>query len=178
LHRLRGDDSGEFELLLSEIRAVISRRETAPAVLETLRPPAYGPVWRHTLAARVLNELALRPECVVPRIEFASYVLDSRALAQLFVTIQEARLLHVDAQRAAFGAIDRSTAPGIVEELLRSERPEKLRRLALHALVARAHARGWSREQRALLASYRADPSMLVSSAASWVFPPPLPAKR
>ena len=178
LHRLRADDASELALFLAEVRAVVARRETAHAVLETLRPPPYGPGWRRQLATSVLSELSQRSECVVPRIEFASYLLDARALARLFVEIHDERLLHLDAVVAAFSAVDRSTAPGAIEELLRPTEPQELRRIALHALLAEARVRGWSSERRDRLTNYRSDPSPLVSSAAQWVFPPPLKPKH
>ncbi|MFZ5891940.1 MAG: hypothetical protein ACOY0T_12870 [Myxococcota bacterium] len=178
LHRLRSDDDDELELLLAEVRAVINRRETAHSVLEALRPQPYGPAWRRQLALSVLTELTLRPECVVPRLEFAGYVLDVRALARLFASTHESGLLHFDAFRAACGAVDRCTSPSALEELLRHAEPEELRRLALQALLAAAHARGWDRERRELLAAYRADPSILVSTAAQWVFPPAVRERR
>jgi hypothetical protein len=167
-------DGEEAELILGEVRAVLGRRETASAVLEALRPPAYGPPWRGRLARRVLGELAKDPRSVVPRIDFAGFVLSAHELVKLFEEVEADGLLHVDATTAAFASVNRCASPSAVEELLRNARFDAagLRRIALHALVAEASSRGWTRERRELLEAYRQDGAMIVASAAAWVFPP------
>ena len=60
-----------------------------------------------------------------------------------------------------------------LERLLAESRDEKLRRLGLSALMARAAStKRWTDELRARLVEYQRDESVLVAATAAFVFPP------
>lgn len=173
LHRVRGDDDAETNAIFEGIAAVVARRENTSAVLPTVRPPANGPAWRARLARAVLGVLANDPLALAPRIEFASHVLDVRELVALFEELHATGRLHVDAVNAALAAVDRCVHPSTIEERLQSSPAPLLRRIAFQAFLVLGWGRGWTRERRARLEVYRADPDVLVASAAAWIFPPP-----
>ena len=85
--------------------------------------------------------------------------------------------LHADALHKAMGELPsltrrRTDELGLLEVALSAADNEVLRRLALAALASRADSHGWDDELRARLEVYRADPSLLVASAAEFTLPP------
>lgn len=137
-------------------------RATVRAVLEALRHDA--------LTVRHRAKLAISG---LPWEETAAY------LSQLAATNE----LHAEALMGAVQAIegsatranqDASSSLSTLETILANSADERLRRLALAALLAQATgAAGWTGELRARLEIYRSDPSPLVAAAAQFTFPPP-----
>lgn len=94
-------------------------------------------------------------------------------LADVLVELSKRDLLHHDAMVAAVAAVRASLDAGLLEERLHRAADPRLRRLGLAALVELASPeKGWTRERRARLSQYRADPSPAVAGPASFVFPP------
>ena len=59
-----------------------------------------------------------------------------------------------------------------METTLAKSEDEKLRRLALSALVQKSDRLGWNQERITRLFAYRQDKSILVAAAAQFTFPP------
>lgn len=91
--------------------------------------------------------------------------------------------LHADALTAAISEIACLTREAshwqALSQALATHPDERLRRIALAALVAAANQPpGWTDEYRFQLEAYRQDDSVLVAAAANFTFPPELPHSR
>jgi hypothetical protein len=90
-----------------------------------------------------------------------------------------ADLLHPDALAVALSAVTGSGAAAAdpddlrqLEAALAAAGDERLRRLALAALIAQCHRpHGWNAERLQRLRSYRLDPAPLVAAAAEFTLP-------
>lgn len=112
------------------------------------------------------------------RVELAADTLSGTELAGWLADLAGSGALHADAVTAAVLAFDsaagRPDAGGLdaVEDALARHPDDRLRRLAVAALVARAgHGPGWDADRLARLHAYRDDPSPLVAAAAQFTFP-------
>lgn len=133
------------------------------------------------LARAVLRVLATDPLTSSLRVQLAVAVLPWAELPKLLADMARSEELHADALHAAATAIvtaDRpDERPEELETALAEKRDERLRRLALAALVAAARRPpGWSEERLARLRLYQADRSPLVAEPAQFVLPPEEPA--
>lgn len=132
-----------------------------------------GPVARAVVAA-----LAADPLTAALRVELGVAALAGAELADFLAGMAAADALHADALHAANVALGpaalRPDGAGLdrLEARLAASPDERLRRLALAALVARAqHAGGWDPGRLARLRALRADPSPLVAAAAQFTLP-------
>ncbi len=159
---------------------LLPNRRAITTMVEALRQSL---TWsRGTLlpAARaVLDALAADPLAASLRVELAAHALPWNDLAVLLASMAGQGELHDDvlatAAAALRGAATRPDADGLsrLEEALAQHRDERLRRLALAALVAQAQApRGWDEARLRRLQGYRRDPTPLVAAAAQFTFPP------
>ncbi|MEO6889237.1 MAG: hypothetical protein ABI456_08240, partial [Ktedonobacteraceae bacterium] len=133
----------------------------------------------------MIEALAADPLTSGLRIELAIASLPWNEVAQLLAEAAATRALHADALHQAcsmldrvidrYGAVSRPDSKEMVhlEQELAASQDERLRRIALAALVAQVEGpTGWSEEQRARLQTYRADPSVLVAAAAQFTMLP------
>lgn len=137
-----------------------------------------------------LSALVHDPLTIEMRVRLAATGLGGLELAEFFE--QVAGELHPVALVEGIGIVSRkknrdspftpgddspdTTALLELESRLAPSSDERLRRLALAALVAQSEGPlGWSDELRARLELYRADTSTLVAGAAAFTFPPPAP---
>ncbi|MDQ2717705.1 MAG: hypothetical protein M3Z08_22660, partial [Chloroflexota bacterium] len=142
--------------------------------------------WQLVAVVRAMIEaLAVDPLTIGLRIELAFVSLPWDEVAQLLAETAATGALHADALHQAcsmldlvidrYGAVSRPDSKELVrlEKVLATSQDERLRRIALAALVAQAEeSNSWSEEQRARLQTYRADPSVLVAAAAQFTIPP------
>lgn len=131
------------------------------------------------IARSVLEALAEDTIAVSLRVELATYVLPWPELAALLRQLVESGQMHPEALVAAVEGLNRAASRSDVADLAQLEaefsnsNDDRLRRLALAALVAQSRSpQGWNEERLARLRSYRNDPSPLVAAAAQFTFPP------
>jgi hypothetical protein len=133
--------------------------------------------WAATIRV-VLDRLATDPMTAVHRTRLVLAGLGAQEVADRLRAQAAGGALHGDALAEALAVVpsvhsgDADFAPAL-ERLLADDADERLRRIALAALVADATGRtGWDDEHRRRLAAYRGDPSPLVAGAAQFTFPP------
>jgi hypothetical protein len=112
------------------------------------------------------------------QVELAINALLVDDLVALLRHLASQDLLHAEVILAVIAALQASTrradpdAFAVLEQSLAGESDERLRRVALAALLALAGwPRGWNAERRARLQIYRADSAALVAAAAQFTFP-------
>ncbi|MBI3972493.1 MAG: hypothetical protein HY332_14530 [Chloroflexi bacterium] len=137
---------------------------------------------RHLLptARAVLAVLEADPLTATLRVSLAISALQGEELAELLSRLATADGLHADALAAGVQAIEHGAAArsdpaelARLEAKLAAGGDERLRRLALAALIAQARPpHGWDDERLARLRTYRTDPSRLVAAAAQFTLPP------
>ncbi len=115
------------------------------------------------------------------RVELAVAAIPWRELAGFFTELNNRGELHADALNTAIMAINKffnqwwGDGQGMreLEDALAVSEDEKLRRIALAALITRTESRsGWDREAVRRLLRYRQDRSPLVAGKALFTFPP------
>lgn len=161
--------------LLPNRRALLSIVLTLQSMLPLNRQQLI-PVMRAVMAA-----LATDPLTLGLRIELAITSLPWDEVATMLSEAAATGALHADALsqacdmlrtvRGRYGNAGRPDSKEMsrLETMLATSQDERLRRIALAALVVQAEAsKGWSAEQRARLEVYRADTSPLVAAAAQF----------
>jgi len=136
---------------------------------------------QYLAAARaLLDAMAPDPLTAEIRAEVALAALPWEEVTPLLERMAETGELHADVLVAARSALQRAGRRSDAEELdaveasFSASPDERLRRLALAALVTRARgAEGWTEERLARLQAFQEDPSPLVAAAAQFTFPPP-----
>jgi hypothetical protein len=156
-----------FAALLPDRRALTGALQALGAAvrsdLRRLLPVARG----------VLAALALDPLASVPRVRLAMAALPADDLARLLEAMAP-ESLDPDVVAACVSDVavrgDKADL-GRLESALAGSGDDRLRRIALGALVARSLAEGWIEESRARLEAYRRDASAFVAAAAQFTFP-------
>ena len=167
------------------VAAAIGRMLADRRALRTAIDQLQAAVPRHRgrllpVARAVLDALAADPLTVTLRVELAAWALPWDELPPLLAHLAASGELHCDALGAVVLAVHRTVyfRPHRndltrLESTLAASPDERLRRVALAALVARSDGgRGWDDEHLARLRSYRADPAPLVAAAAQFTLPP------
>jgi hypothetical protein len=158
-------------------RVLTDRRALAAFVGRLLAHTAWTPAPYAATTRAVLDLLDTDPMTAELRPRLALAGLDAAEAATRLRAQAAAGALHAGALAEAVEAVptvhhgDGRFAPEL-ERLLAEDPDERLRRIALAALVADAIGRtGWDDEHRGRLATYRRDPSPLVAGAAQFTFP-------
>jgi hypothetical protein len=175
---------GQADLVGEAVSRTLPNRRALWLLLEALHGALLHSRTRLVPVARaVLAALAADPLAVSLRLSLAAAALPWDELAAVFRRAAEAGELHADALAASALLLGRAVSrPDIgsmhdLEAVLGASDDERLRRLALAALLAQAAApRGWNPDRRERLEQYRADPAPLVAAAAQFTFPPPEPS--
>ena len=145
----------------------VNKRQFLPIVRAVLEALAADPI---TIELRVELAIAFLPwDEVVTLLEMAITrgELHARALNRAYTMLYETMGRYMIAGRSDIKDIV------LLEETLATSHDERLRMIALAALVAQSELpQGWNEERRARLQSYRADPSVLVAAAAQFTFLP------
>jgi hypothetical protein len=172
----------DVEPLRAAIARIIANRQalqTAVGVFVNEVSRWQGPYWRG-MALAILETLERDPVTFGLQLQLATLAYRQAELVRWLS--ERAPLLHADALAAATQALGRASArmePAELAELeaaLAGSSAERLRRLGLSLLTLLAHRpQGWDAGLRARLRAYQSDRSLLVASAAQWVFPPPEP---
>ncbi|MCA9597717.1 MAG: hypothetical protein KC776_30600 [Myxococcales bacterium] len=165
----------EAPQVLDRICELIDRRRTFrtlhTGLVARLGPYASVPVL--AVGRGLLERIEPEPTLVPESLALAAVLRSEGELVALLTRLSQRSLLHFDAMGAAVAAIGRAVRPGALEALLRDADDPRLRRLGLAALeLAARPKRGWTKERRAVLEGYRADPDPLVAGHARFVFPP------
>ena len=162
------------------IKQIMSNRRSLDLVMSSLqsRTSSFG---RDLLpiAKAILSVLASDRLTVSYQIKLAVVALPWHELAEFLIELNQRGELHADALVVARSAIlhayYRPDADRLyqLEATLAASTDEKLRRLALAALMAQTTAFfGWNRAKVERLLAYRQDNSDLVAAAAQFIFPP------
>lgn len=126
-------------------------------------------------ARAVLEALATDPLTVSLRVEIAIQALPWDELTALLTRLTDEGEMHAEALALAVQTIrDTSLDATNLENLeaaLANDSDERLRRLALAALVAQSQSSGWDSQRLERLYSYRTDPSPMVAAAAQFTLP-------
>ena len=170
----------EASIIAKAIEQIIPQRRNLDIVLSSLqsRLSNYRKDMRSLIKA-ILPVLAIDPITVSWQIKLAVASLCWDELKEFLIDINSRGELHSDALVVAESAIlhtyhhqDIDSLRNLETNLAASE-DEKLRRLALSALIAQTRSKlGWNRARLARLYTYRQDSSILVAAAAQFVFPP------
>lgn len=170
------DESAIGAAVDSLIRAGQPRRRSLEALLHTTwnKLCASSGPWRPTLDV-VLASLADQPLLVTWTARLIAAGLSGDSLCERLEAL--APRLHAESLMTLIGSLANTDSPDLadwsrVERRLGSSDDERLRRVALAALLQQALRAGWTTELRERLESYRRDPAPLVASAAAVVFPP------
>ena len=160
-----------FRELLPQRRALVGAVNGLQAAASASRLKA------EPLVQAILTALATDPLTLHLQVRLAVSTLSWNELAGLLLGWAEAEQLHAgaltEAVNAVMGARNRTDASEVetLERLLAAGPPEA-RRLALAALVLGAVVPGpWTPERLVRLREYRADPAVLVASAAQFTLP-------
>ncbi|MFB9994765.1 hypothetical protein ACFFLM_22685 [Deinococcus oregonensis] len=170
-----GRDAPVLAATFSEL--LPQRRALAEATHALQQAASTAPHKAAPIVEAVLDALAADPLTLHLQVRLAVATLDWPGLAARLLRWAENGQLHpealMDAVNAVLGAGRRTDLSQIhlLEGLLAGGPPET-RRIALAALIVAAQAPGtWTTERLERLRAYRADPSVLVASAAQFTLP-------
>jgi hypothetical protein len=111
-------------------------------------------------------------------VELAAAVLPWQEFYEMLVEFERAGTLHFGVMQAACQCLRQPSRPStlaelaVVEEKLKAQEAENLRRLGLAALCGLTNsASGWTAGHLSRLRSYRQDPSLMVASYAEFILP-------
>jgi sensor histidine kinase YesM len=170
------------ELIAETIKQIIPNRRSLDIAIASLqsRLSWYGQEYLPIVKA-ILAVLATDPLTIILQTKLAIASLPWDELTQFFIAINNRGELHADALFLAtqtLNYISRNRNRDIeeinyLETTLAASEDEKLRRIALSALIAQTNSRlGWNQERVNRLLAYRQDQSALVATAAQFTFSP------
>ena len=163
----------EGELVIERLRELSSRRQLMVSLVPVFTPHAYSPAHVRKLAESIVTMLARDPLATTHYVRFAGRVFGWKQLVAMLEDLATRDFLHSDAMVAAYEAIANCVHPASIETAFAKHANPRLRRLAVEALKhAAAPSKGWSRERREKLETYRKDRAPLVAAAAVYLFPP------
>ena len=170
----------DAETIAETIKKIIPNRRSLDLVISSLqyRLSEYGRD-RLSIARAIISTLAINPVTVSLQIKLAVASLPWHELEEFLINLNNRGELHADALAIAVSAVLHSYHRPDITEIINLEtkfaasKDEKLRRLALAALMAQTGSRlGWNQERVDRLIAYRQDSSTLVAAAAQFTFPP------
>ena len=169
----------DADLVARAVQVLRADRRALSGLVHALQAGAARDLRRLVPVVRaVLGALAADPMTASLRAALGTSALVGDELAGHLVGMADRGELHADALLAAAAALGTAaTRPGAagldrLEEVLAASPDDRLRRLALAALVARAQAGpGWDEGRLGRLRAHRADPSPLVAAAAQFTRP-------
>ncbi len=170
----------DTEVIAETITSIIPNRRNLNIAIATLQNKlSYYTQEFFPIVKGILSVLAIDPLTVVIQIKLAVVTLSWNELAQFFIDLNNKQQLHPDALVTAVRSIEsiyqRQDIAEIInlETTLAASEDEKLRRIALAALIAQTNSHlGWDRDRVDRLLKYRQDRSILVAAAAQFTFPP------
>jgi|SRR5579871_636327 len=170
----------QIPAIVQAVRALLPNRRALDAMESELldRNTKDHPACE-VLARALLPVLAEDPMTVMLRISLTCHYFPLGELAAFFQMLAEHNELHAEALMSACNILAGWYRPGAeiaqleaLEAALAASQDERLRRLALAVLKSGSkRRRTWDRQRLARLRAYRADPSVLVASAAQFTLP-------
>ena len=166
----------DTETIVKAIATIIPKRRSLNRILSSwqYRLSGYSEE-KVEMVSALLAVLANDPLTVFWQIKLAVASLTGNKLSEFLFDLNNKGQLHPDALTTAEKAIyTASYHPDLeqIEATLAKSEDEKLRRLALSALMAQRNRFGWNRAIASRLLAYRQDSSILVAAAAEFIFPP------
>jgi hypothetical protein len=165
----------DAEQLAATVVDLLDHPRAVAAVLDRMLPAVRAaPAWYAGLVREIVDRLGADPLTPAYRARLAIAALDVDGVEAVLAGLAETGLLHADTMTAALAATA-GGRPALLPELERrlgASTDDRLRRIALAALVADAGRTGWDDDHRARLAAYADDAAPLVAAAARFTFPP------
>ena len=168
------------QLIAEAIKQIIRNRRSLNLVIANLQHIVFWnrieflPVVRAILAVLEIDLLTIEIQ-----VKLAIAAFSGNELGDFLINLSNSNVLHSDALAAAIKTIESISQRNdianimVLESTLARSKDEKLRRLAVAALIAQTNSRlGWDREKVDRLLAYRQDTSPLVAAAAQFIFPP------
>ncbi|MEM8779447.1 MAG: hypothetical protein AAGF26_11370, partial [Cyanobacteria bacterium P01_G01_bin.49] len=170
----------DAQLIAETIQQIIPNRRNLATIMSNLQIRAFGNRKEFLpIVKTILSVLAFDPLTVAIQIKLAVVTLSWSELAQFIIELNNRQALHSDALSITINTIEsvnqRNDIADIIkfETTLAAREDEKLRRLALAALITQTNSRlGWNQERVNRLSVYQQDTSALVAAAAQFIFPP------
>ncbi|MBW4536846.1 MAG: hypothetical protein KME09_23220 [Pleurocapsa minor HA4230-MV1] len=170
----------DAETIAESIKQIIPNRRSLNLVISSLQSQLSNYGQDILLIVRaIIPLLAIDPITVSLQIKLAVASLPWNELGEFLLDLNKRGELHSDALTTAESAILHAHYRPDIDRLhhleitLAASEDEKIRRLALSALVAQTTSRlGWNKERVQRLFAYRQDSSVLVAAAAQFTFPP------
>ena len=181
-----GSLASDAALIGQAIKGLLSNRRALLAISSALQKAlTFNRQQLLPIIRAILAALAVDPLTIGLRIELAIAALPWDEIANILTEAATTGALHADALQQAcetlgqvvdrYSKISRPDCQKMIhlEEQLAASNDERLRRIALAALVAQTkESNTWNAEQRIRLQTYRADPSSLVAAAAQFTMLP------
>lgn len=171
----------DTQLIAETIKQIIPNRRSLSITISSLQTKL---TWNRRefipIIKAVLSVLATDPLTIILQTKLAVASLSWDELGRFLFDCSNQKILNADVVAFAFVGIKniyqtRNDIAEIInlETFLAKSEDEKLRRLALAALIAQTSSHlGWNRDRVNRLFVYRQDSSALVAAAAQFTFPP------
>ena len=169
--------SGKYASVVGNVvKSIIANRGTLQQTVVSLIAQVN---WnrRHLLptARTVLDVLATDPLTASLRVSLAIAALPGEELVVVFEQLAAGGEMHAEVLFDAvqkIGSLNRNSISDltVIEVALAISNDDRLRRLALAALVVQSQAYGWNEERKEKLHVFRHDPSPMVAAAAQFTF--------
>jgi hypothetical protein len=140
--------------------------------------------WRQSqllpTARAVIESMESDPLTRCLQVKLAVAALPGAELATFLQKLVEAEQMHPEVLWSAVTSIERVTSTSDASELVRLEEilsvssDDRLRRIALAALIAQSQADGWNDDRQQRLYAWRNDPSAMVAEKAQFTFAIPI----
>ncbi len=127
-------------------------------------------------AHAVIEAMASDPLTATLQVELAIPALPWDELAIFFQKLAVSDQMHPEVLFTAVDGIRETTGrndANQLEELLVASNDDRLRRIALAALITQSQTHGWNNERKQRLYAFRNDPSVMVASSAQFILLPP-----
>lgn len=167
------------DIIGATVRSVISNRhillEFTQNLLQILK---YEQQQMLPTARAVIEAMQEDPLTTSLQVDIAIYALPWEELATFFQQIAQEGKMHYEVLFTAIQGLEqiitRNDINEIIhlEELLAPSDDEKLRRIALAALITQSNVQGWNDELKLLLYAFRNDPSPMVAEKAQFTISP------
>ncbi len=174
--------SGKFAHVVGDgIKAILNNRRGLQTAVDVLIDILSWKQSQLLLTARaVIEALESDPLTRCLQVKLAVAALSGQELANFFQKLVAAEQMHAEVLWNAVTAIGRVAATndvsGLVrlEEILSDSSDDRLRRIALAALIAQSQADGWNDDRQQRLSAWRNDPSSMVTEKAQFTFVLPI----
>lgn len=163
-------------VIAEAVDRILNNRRTLSITIQTLYQRLY---WQRSQLLpsirAVISKLSQDPITLTLQIKLAVPTLPWSELSEFFQ--QNIQQMHGEALFTAVSEIEAATRRSDISQIeqfetaLATNNDERLRRLALAALVTIARSLGWNDDRIQRLQIYQNDPSNLVASAAQFIFP-------